>query len=67
MNLQPSTFGYHVHEADYNKTKTEIQDKKPFLGKRIEMRYLPHHQASHDEGVEDSEETINRCRVKTGK
>ena len=28
--------------------------------------YLPHHQSSHDEGVEHSQETINGCWVKTG-
>lgn len=29
--------------------------------------YLPHHQPSHKEGIEDSEETINRRWVKTGR
>lgn len=29
------------------------------------LPHLPHHQPSHDEGVEDCEETINRRRVKT--
>ena len=33
--------------------------------KELKIQYLPHHQPSHDEGVEDSKETINRCWVKT--
>lgn len=33
----------------------------------FKIRYLPHHQPSHDEGVEDGEETINRRWVETGK
>ena len=32
--------------------------------KKLKIQYLPHHQCSHDEGVEDSEETINRRWVK---
>lgn len=30
------------------------------------MWYLPHHQASHNEGVKDGEEAINRRWIKAG-
>lgn len=50
-----------------------VQDCFPFWGstvhiikrKCLRVQYLPHHQPSHYERVENSEETINRCWVKT--
>lgn len=39
----------------------QIHSKEAF-----KMCYLPHHQPSHNEGVEDGEKAINRCWVKTG-
>lgn len=33
-------------------------------GSRMKV-YLPHHEPSHDEGVEDSQEAVNGCWVKT--
>lgn len=27
-----NSFGYHIHEVDYNKSNTQTQDKKPFWG-----------------------------------
>lgn len=35
--------------------------------KCFKMWHLPHHQASHNEGVEDGEEAINRRWIKAGK
>lgn len=44
------------------KGKVQIHNPEVF-----KIRYLPHHQPSHDEGVEDGEETINRRWVETCK